>query len=802
MSRIIITHLYTISYIANFYSIITWSQEKMLLPWLTMSAFKNFILESIVLFVIILLYLEGNLSGFLFSTAVFEKIITMALAAHNWNAINALYIKLKERDKKNDKRKNRLTTLSTPFNVMIGMSMQRSKLDEDAYKKRMILSLPDLNYLHTDSLADSDDKQTIKESKSLTAISSLKNHQFDSKRNSNITDDLQFSPVNKVLKVLDFTNNVTDEFSLSKYEFDDKFSDDSVSEVIHVIEHESDDVDSKTSTCVCLSDTGEKNVITSPEESFNIHPSRAKTYSKDNIEGNHSEWSRHWNLESMLRSYKSVEMKESETEYDIGITYDEKCCQWSSSEDELDDEINEQKKQEIQKECWQILNDLMTIVFLQIESKFKRDKNNIPKISMKNIETQTAKNNSYKTSTTQTSSNELPSSQYNSYYLHMLMDLSRKDNTRETIQDREKKELEALKVYNAMTLWKYKEEKDKMSLNTIEASTSDKFKINTSKKMADNSKTFESFRETFDDFQVGRKLDRSRASRNIPGLLLMNSSHNQLMSTKMDRNKMSIFEATDKNDSSIDKNISATRVVQSSKDLIDLKTKIFNIDWTFPLNNLGYSNRSKKINLESELLATDIIDEYDTIPLLQSAFSFDPHENVRGFYLGPASSDFYSISEQIPNVFHEIIKTARIEAMTYNLFNYPSTQEVDFGEDYLKNWKTIHENNKNELFNKDAKEVTNIHGCEDLTVIQDTNDTIINNRNNFLHVGREKKIHYFDDDDNDDSDWSNEAYSTGDYFSKYIKKQDSLSDFSNQSNMSEFQANDLISPSTSSQLIL
>lgn len=54
-----------------------WCQRKMLLSWMIISAFKNFILEVIVFIVVILLYIEGNISEFLFGTVIIDKLISL-----------------------------------------------------------------------------------------------------------------------------------------------------------------------------------------------------------------------------------------------------------------------------------------------------------------------------------------------------------------------------------------------------------------------------------------------------------------------------------------------------------------------------------------------------------------------------------------------------------------------------------------------------------------------------------------------------------------------------------------------------
>lgn len=61
-----------------------WSQRRMLLPWMVISAFKNFILEVIVFIVVVLLYIEGNISDYLLGGIVIEKLISVGNYQYNY----------------------------------------------------------------------------------------------------------------------------------------------------------------------------------------------------------------------------------------------------------------------------------------------------------------------------------------------------------------------------------------------------------------------------------------------------------------------------------------------------------------------------------------------------------------------------------------------------------------------------------------------------------------------------------------------------------------------------------------------
>jgi hypothetical protein len=132
--RIIIAHLYTLTYIVNFYSILTWYREKLLFPWLAMSAIKNFLLEAIVLLIVGILYVEKKLPGFLVCEFVAHKIVTLVPAIYNWLTIHAFY---KELQGNLNKKSNRITQfefhqqISDSPNIILGMRMRTPKCIEN-----------------------------------------------------------------------------------------------------------------------------------------------------------------------------------------------------------------------------------------------------------------------------------------------------------------------------------------------------------------------------------------------------------------------------------------------------------------------------------------------------------------------------------------------------------------------------------------------------------------------------------------------------------------------------------------------
>lgn len=310
-------------------------------------------------------------------------------------------------------------------------------------------------------------------------------------------------------------------------------------------------------------------------------------------------------------------------------------------------------------------------------------------------------------------------SKYSSDYINLLMKSSGKQSF-EITREREEKELKALKAYNEATLWKDKRLKDmerlkkapiesiSLSKNKFEMKNHSGKKI-VHKKYGENS-GFKNITKNLNfnllynknnnnNLQTHRKLDRSRATVNIPNLQSLKTDDFKI--SKLD-NKIDILENGTKNALNSKISQAASPIIKKSTGLYtDIKSRIANINWSLLSNNddrLYKKPRSRKF--EYKRTGFDFIDDRDIITLLQSAFSFDPRENDRGFYLGPASTVLYSVtnSDQIPNVFNEIIKAARLTIVRHECPYYSSTREIDFGDDYLSDLQTFGEKDNQQYY--------------------------------------------------------------------------------------------------------
>lgn len=78
ITRIVIAHLYTFSYMINLYPILTSTQPNLLLPWLILSFFKNVVLEVIVIAVGLLLWYDKRFSLTIFFEFVLVKVVPLS----------------------------------------------------------------------------------------------------------------------------------------------------------------------------------------------------------------------------------------------------------------------------------------------------------------------------------------------------------------------------------------------------------------------------------------------------------------------------------------------------------------------------------------------------------------------------------------------------------------------------------------------------------------------------------------------------------------------------------------------------
>lgn len=77
ITRIVIAHVYTFTYLSNIYPIITWSRPNLLLPWLILSFFKNVVLEVVVIVIGLLLWYGNPFSLVIFLEFIFVKLVPL-----------------------------------------------------------------------------------------------------------------------------------------------------------------------------------------------------------------------------------------------------------------------------------------------------------------------------------------------------------------------------------------------------------------------------------------------------------------------------------------------------------------------------------------------------------------------------------------------------------------------------------------------------------------------------------------------------------------------------------------------------
>ncbi|XP_076287411.1 uncharacterized protein LOC143212451 [Lasioglossum baleicum] len=99
ITRIVIAHVYTFTYLSNIYPIITWSRPNLLLPWLILSFFKNVVLEIIVIVIGLLLWYGNPFSLVVFLEFIFVKLIPLILASYNWYSNSCLFLQLRQTEK-------------------------------------------------------------------------------------------------------------------------------------------------------------------------------------------------------------------------------------------------------------------------------------------------------------------------------------------------------------------------------------------------------------------------------------------------------------------------------------------------------------------------------------------------------------------------------------------------------------------------------------------------------------------------------------------------------------------------------
>ncbi|XP_044584215.1 uncharacterized protein LOC123264792 isoform X1 [Cotesia glomerata] len=658
VSRVMIAHIYIFTHVLNLCSILMWSQRRMLLPWMVISAFKNFILEVIVFIVVVLLYIEGNISDYLLGGIVIEKLISVGLAAQNWFTINAFYMRLKELDQK--KLSKMSQRKASTFNLMIGMSMRHSltlnEPDQHTKKRHRFISVPNLGSLPVDSLREfGEETNSIRISKSLNTISMLSIRYFDHKDNIFNADGFRLPIAERVIMILGVPFDYVEKVS-----FNSSISQANTYPPITIQE------ESSSLSCTC------------PSDGQNSDESDSKESEKIESFENYSSWTEQWTMKNFFENQKfdidkasltgksvqyseaselgsgfceesfcNLETKASEATYLIqnNIRVQENA-QNVSIKPIISEVVEATEEDKTIFETW--IRDLVYVGILKKEVSLFEDS------ERKSVLKETGANSRSSTVQRQTQT-EVPKwenvNQVNFVTVQNLTlprsPVSGWDEYGEGLKlkksfekaKKENKELEALKLYNEKTLWRYKRLMDLEKLKPVPLDMLLKDEKKNIKVPNLNIKL--SHRK---DMQKGRELDKIKAVENIPASF-------------------------------------ASEKLLPEKKFVDLKTRIAQIDWAFPRLE-QFSAQTFKY----KQTVFDVIDDRDTATLLQSAFSFDNHE-FRGFPLGPR--EFYSArNDYIPNVFEEIVKAARSSVIRHDCPNY-STLEIDYGDDYLKDLETF-----------------------------------------------------------------------------------------------------------------
>ncbi|XP_076760915.1 uncharacterized protein LOC143429270 [Xylocopa sonorina] len=173
ITRIVIAHVYTISYAANIYPILTWSRPNLLLPWLILSIFKDIVLEVIVIAVSLLFWYDKRFSLPIFLEFVVVKVVPLLFASYNWYSNSCLFWEL-HRAEKLRKLKRSLKSDSNLMVTRLCMKMADSK-----YRTRSLMTL--ISCESYESSYESND--TI----------------------SRVIDDPQLTPAQKTMRILGLT---------------------------------------------------------------------------------------------------------------------------------------------------------------------------------------------------------------------------------------------------------------------------------------------------------------------------------------------------------------------------------------------------------------------------------------------------------------------------------------------------------------------------------------------------------------------------------------------------------------------
>ncbi|XP_043585834.1 uncharacterized protein LOC122569221 [Bombus pyrosoma] len=172
ITRIVIAHLYTFSYMINLYPILTSTQPNLLLPWLILSFFKNVVLEVIVIAVGLLLWYDKRFSLTIFFEFVLVKVVPLIIFSYVWYSNSCLFLEQCHMEKI-----RKLKRMRSDSNLIVGRLY--IKLDDSKYRTRSLTTL-----LSCESYETHDTHDTI----------------------SRIIDDPNLTPAQKTMRILGLTD--------------------------------------------------------------------------------------------------------------------------------------------------------------------------------------------------------------------------------------------------------------------------------------------------------------------------------------------------------------------------------------------------------------------------------------------------------------------------------------------------------------------------------------------------------------------------------------------------------------------
>ncbi|KAF7995925.1 hypothetical protein HCN44_007032 [Aphidius gifuensis] len=747
ISRIIIAPLHTLSYLPNFYSILTWCRGKFLIPWLLISAFKNIIIELIVITVILLLYIEKKITGILVFLFIIEKILTTAPSIYSWLTMHEFYKKLEKIQQRKLTRLNHLEFLKNDTessNIMLGFKMKNIKLPgnyeyvyDEKYnlsktlikQSKLYSSLDNIVFNEHDSSMDYNIEFMNKYSRSLTALSYEKLHlqavgYYD---DDSVMSDLTLTPAETAKKVLniELKTHVEDKSNICE---EKKF------------------INNKVESDCCCSSNNENmknknniNVDENKNDNDKSDESEKKKFNKDNFE---CEKKISWPDDSWILKREMFYKNKNNI---FNVNNDELTSWYSDDEDdddsdETDEKLSINKDKSFEKnnsnnnitenkslprkinrmnisKKWQdrlqIIGGSFESTLQQVDSKRQQNNtdNNNDKIEISrswvldgmsielvkpNSDVDEKLNNNYEYKNLRFTSDKQNKNIKIMTDSVCQTDDKNLDNVKKKLII-ESEEIKALKAYNAKTLYIDKKKLEHQNLQKL--SSRQKQKIENHQK----EKIMPRILNGKKNLIPKKNLDINKANKlnSFDSLFQKNNSSININSTKNLKNKIDY--------KFMDNSCKSNSFYSSS-----LKNKIANINWS--LNLQSYEENPQSIDKSyfkyKNNNDNNDMEYYETIDLLQEAYTND-HQRVT-IIANQSSSELYPLSEQIPNVFHEIIKTARIRTLNHAC-NYQQTHDVDFGEVYLQEMMHLNDNNDND--NNVNNQIDNRNSSESISTI-------------------------------------------------------------------------------------